>query len=422
MSNHSKLLSPSASHRWIPCTGSSQLIVDAKIENPDSPASIRGTAMHDVAEQVFLGLMVDIPTEPQYKGHVIDEDEWEQIEKAVGWANEYIEGLDDEDVVVLTEGEVSMPAPYDDCFGTADIIIYSPRLKLVCVLDYKFGYNHVGALANPQLKTYVMAAILSNPDWEVEEVNYGILGPQFNRYIDVADMGWDEIRDWYDTVLAPRMEAIVAGKGTLSAGGHCESAYCPMRGQCPEQNKYATDIMEDFVNSDDESYLPSQIVTPEKVATVTADGEHLVLTDRELGEAYDKLQGIKSIISSMESVIMTRLQDGNTIECKEGSLKLVNGQGKRVFKDEDRAIKYLKNKLGAEKCYVKKLITAPQAEKLMKPLMKDSKQIKDNFYGHVEKLDGALTFARATDRRPEVTYEDPLLGGAIEDEVDDIIL
>ena len=253
---HSKL-SFSGRDRWRNCPASVHL--SAGLPDNSSPAAAEGTCAHTVAEfyvrQAFNlpgAVAGDAPMQEFPEGFDPEgktREEWneelrmhgkayarfigEQITTAAGENRDWIIGRD---VFVMLELKVSIPSIHDQLFGTADCIIWIPSLRLLSVIDYKYGFGHVdiGTVddTNPQLSAYMVAAaeVLPEPP---QTMRVAVYQPRLPTAMQAPlDLPGEwlqrerlKLRDETAAVDAPGAAA------NVKAGDHCR--YCKAKPKCP---------------------------------------------------------------------------------------------------------------------------------------------------------------------------------------------
>ena len=120
------------------------------------------------------------------------------------------------------------------------------------------------------------------------------------------------------------------------------------------------------------------------------------LTDEQIADIFTISGDIQSLLKDIGAYAYDRAMAGKPLP----GTKLVKGRlGNRAWADEDAADQWMSNHLGSDDRYTKKVITPPQAEKLLKPL-KLSKTIIGNFEKLITRKEGGLSIAPASDKRP----------------------
>ena len=390
MSNNTEhsWFSPSAAHRNIPCPGSAKLA--ATLPNPDSVHSRSGTECHTAMEfAVSFEVEEFAPT-----GFTIDpKNQAELCDIALGSLKELMEGNGLTLADVVTERKVDLADfGHPDIFGTCDVKAYNEESKRLLIVDYKFGYNPVSSVNNPQGMIYALANLAEHP--EAEEVLIGIIQPQESRIADCWVTTVGHLKDWYNTTLAPAIEAAKSDDAPLNPGED-QCKYCPVSkvGCSAQTQKYLTAI---------EDFKPA---------------EAHQLNDEKLVKLVDLLPGMKDAIKAVEVAAVARLKNGSSTMRER--YKLVERQTKRKWKDPEGAEAWLKSKRFKQKEYLKTAVVTPtQAEKLVKS-KKFSVSVIEDFRSMIEKPKGQLTYAPLADKRKPVEINE--VAAIDSDQLEDIL-
>lgn len=153
---HSKL-PPSSAHRWLVCTLSPQM--EAPFPNTTSEAAEQGTAAHSMAEQKVKRLLKE-PCERE----PTDFDDEEMEEHTDNYRTFVLDQIQEakqytDDPLVMVEQRLSFEDIIPGGFGTADLIIATP--KKLWITDLKYGKGvpvYVSQGLNPQLCIYAYGA------------------------------------------------------------------------------------------------------------------------------------------------------------------------------------------------------------------------------------------------------------------------
>ncbi len=226
---HSKL-PPSSAHRWLVCTLSPQM--EAPFPNTTSEAAEQGTAAHSMAEQKVRRLLKEPcerkPTDfddeemeehtDNYRTFVLD-----QIQEAKQYTDEPL---------VMVEQRLSFEDIIPGGFGTADLIIATP--KKLWITDLKYGKGvpvYVSQGLNPQLCIYAYGAY-SNLKYlfpDVESVTMTIYQPRIGN-IDSFEISIKELLEWAEGYVKPRAIEAAGPGGVLVPGDHCK--FCKAKAVC----------------------------------------------------------------------------------------------------------------------------------------------------------------------------------------------
>ena len=274
---HSKL-SFSGRDRWRACPISVQL--SAGMPDKSGPAAEEGTRAHLVAEWYVrqLGEAFGLPpvTPAMMQDAPLQTPVWEldrfkkladkpaELEnEVIAWNEElrangrkyrdFIVALipDGEQAFISLEQKVRAKSISEHLFGTADCLIWLPRLRKLIVVDYKYGFVEVeigefdatGKLirANAQLSAYAVAALDQCTLDAAGGIQLAVFQPR--RTFGKPAQALDLPPEWVQTerlALAREVAAVEAG-GEPNPGPHCR--YCKGRSKCqPVHNALAAGI------------------------------------------------------------------------------------------------------------------------------------------------------------------------------------
>ncbi len=374
---HSRL-APSASDRWLECTGSIALIGEEPKRDDDNAASRDGTAAHSLLE-----VCLKKGTSPHRligkkapNGIVWTEQMADSVERAL----DYIRSRPKSALEVrYVEAELKIPVIEDK--GHIDVG-FTSKVQIEAI-DYKNGRGLVEAEKNPQMRLYGLGLFYALPVADRRRILYyrgTIIQPNAgNGDPRSEEIPIGELLKW-EEVVRKKVKAIRDGKGTLKAGDHCK--YCPAAGRCPELAKTSIEAAgNDF----------EQFMDPAPLLARIPLGRGL-LTDKQVKTAWDRIQLIKIWMESIQKTVWNIVADGkgDTI-----GMKFVEGKSNRRWRDEDKARAALYKLLLPEEVDVVSLIGVPAAEKLLK---KEFVKLK----AHVEKPQGNAALATLEDPRPAI--------------------
>lgn len=178
MSNHARL-SPSASSRWLKCSGS--LTLEELYPNTTNQYAEYGTAAHELAAESFVAL-----THPNVKmgapmsnGVVVDE---EMVEHVRTYLSFLLKLRRSNDIYIEQRLDFSDALGIPDSFGTGDALIVSKTtLKII---DLKMGKGvKVNANNNSQLMLYALGALAKFPDHKFQKIEMIIYQPRIAGHI-----------------------------------------------------------------------------------------------------------------------------------------------------------------------------------------------------------------------------------------------
>ena len=263
---HSKL-SFSGRDRWRACPISVQL--SAGMTDKSGPAAEEGTRAHLVGEWYVrqLGETHGLPPvseammqEAPAQKPVMELDRFTKLAdkpaeleaEAAKWNDElrthgkayraFILSLipAGEQAFISLEQKVRVKSISEHLFGTADCLIWLPRLRKLIVVDYKYGFVEVeigefdasGNLlrANAQLSAYAVAA-LDQCTLDADSIELAVYQPR--RTFGKPEQRLTLPQGWLQTERAAlaREVAAVEAPGAPNPGSHCR--YCKGKSKCP---------------------------------------------------------------------------------------------------------------------------------------------------------------------------------------------
>lgn len=232
---HAKL-SASGASRWINCPVSPQ--IEELFPEITSDASAEGTLAHELAEIEQQKALDNIQPATYYeKLDEIKRSEYykpEMIEHVTSYVDYVLEIINNGyrarlNVSVNCEVRLDLSAYIPEGFGTSDnFILVGNTLH---VIDLKYGFLHVNAYDNSQLKIYAIGAMeLYGWDIDIELIVLHIVQPRIANYskYELTPM---QLNDWAQNELIPLAQrAYDDGYGEQVAGEHCR--FCRAAGDC----------------------------------------------------------------------------------------------------------------------------------------------------------------------------------------------
>lgn len=382
---HAKL-SPSAAERWFNCPGS--VVLSADIPESNSSYADEGTKAHGLAEL----MLTDKPCALGYTAEMRDN---------VRVYVDHVKALADGPGITLqVEQQVKVS---DDCWGTADALIWNPKLKTLYVRDLKYGAGVAVEVSNNlQLKIYALAALLT-AEYPAEVIDVGVVQPRIphadgtaraKEYlaVDLLDFHADLLDAIERVKAAHRFGDLVAGwrasekQIDKDAAAEWEDKYlhptvkgcqwCPASATCPKVKQLAQETAK-------------QAFT---VATVDNGGVRSY-DPAELADTLDKLPILEAWIKNVREFAYAEAEKGHAIP----NYKLVEKRPSRKWRDEQEAADAL-DMLGVE-CFEKKLMTPAAVEKT---LPKDRKNLLEQL---TIKESSGHTLVHESDKRPAVSLD-----------------
>ena len=273
---------------------------------------------------------------------------------------------------VLIEKRVDFSRYVPEGFGTADCLILAG--DTLHVIDYKHGKGVVvDADHNPQMMLYALGAMDElSLLYRFNTVHMVIVQPRVNN-ISEFTMTADELREWGESVVKPKAEAAISGKGEFEAGDWCR--FCRAKQQC--KTRY---------ESNDSLY-------PE----LSERHDPRLITLDELGEYLKRGRDMAAWLEDMKEYALSESLAGAEVP----GWKAVEGRGSRAFTDTDEAVDTLiKNGIDESVLYERRVLTLAQMEKAV------GKKAFGEIVGNlVVKTPGKPTLVEESDKRPKITNQ-----------------
>lgn len=174
--------SASATERLWQCSGS--LALTDGLPETTSEAADWGTACHQLAEKCLRGngpADRHIGTTEKGKSHscVVDEEMAETAQTYVDYVTSVAESDPDAQMWIEQHFTLASLNPPFEAGGTADAVIYLPRIRTLEVVDLKGGRGHVvEVIGNPQGRTYALGAMLAHQGLDVDHIRVTIVQPR----------------------------------------------------------------------------------------------------------------------------------------------------------------------------------------------------------------------------------------------------
>ena len=370
------LLSASGAHRWLHCTGSPLLEKDF----PDSTSvyAQEGTLAHYLCELKLMAYTGEITKRKltSMKNKLMKSELWQPEMDSTSEA--YLDYIKDITMsytvkpVILTEKRVDFSRYVPEGFGTADCLILAG--DTLHVVDYKHGKGVVvDADHNPQMMLYALGAMSElSLLYRFKFVHMTIVQPRVNN-ISEFTMTADELIEWGESVVKPKAEAAMSGKGEFEAGDWCR--FCRAKQQC--KTRYESN----------DSLYPQ----------LSAQHDPRLITLAELGEYLKRGRDMAAWLEDMKEYALSESLAGVEVP----GWKAVEGRGSRAFTNTDDAVDTLiKNGIDESVLYERRVLTLAQMEKAV------GKKAFGELVGDlVVKNPGNPTLVEESDKRPRITNQ-----------------
>lgn len=390
-------LGPSSAKRWLNCPGSVR--ATRGLPSSSSEYADEGTAahavsewcrIHDVEAKKFLGWKVEVSRGAQTRVFDCDQEMVDSVQEFVDWCNE----------VPATQVLIEETLPFEEWvpggFGTLDDARLRPGRAVIT--DFKHGKGvQVYAEENEQLMCQALSVYLEW-DWlfDFEEFELRIAQPRLGHF-DSWKVSLNDLLNWASNVLNPGAVFVNSPEGEkkFAAGSWCQ--FCKIKQTCETRALWS---------------LSQVVQVPEDEfedldAAVAAAAEVEPIIDGQMnGDALSKCLTVVDLVASwckdVKAHAMRLLQQRVPV----GDWKLVEGRSKRTWAlEEEQMVDVLKDEGGIDP-YQHKLLTPPQAEKLIgkKHLIMTARDDEGNLI-YVSKPPGKPKLAPGSDKRPAMSLD-----------------
>lgn len=367
------LLGASSAARWIACPPSAR--ATEHLPEDTSKYAEEGTRAHEVCEVALRrnlknweqgqALMEVIP------GGALGNDE--KSSEIIRAANQYLDfvylqwGLYIHQPSVFIEQEVDVSQWVPGGFGTCDCLLICDGI--LHIIDFKYGQGvPVTPERNPQLMYYALGACaLFEGIEEVSTVRLSIVQPRMQEEPQTWELSLADLLTWAREVLQPAAEMAWRGEGEFCTGPHCR--FCKAHPACRAwKDKYGP------------------------LAGFEPYAEPATLSDEELADWLQKVQGLAAYAKDLEEYAQQALLEGRTLP----GWKLVQGRSTRKWTDQDAAFQQMQaDGIDEAMLYTRTPITLTVAEKMI-----GKKKFAETMSAFITKAPGAPKLAQASDPRP----------------------
>lgn len=264
-------ISPSKLERAVLCPGSANATKD--IPWKDTPASLRGRALHDAMALLFQAGDQAWPSvrEAIASNKYCDPSkDVKQVEEALEWGRGLLPADDNAKILIEQGVDVEWMGLGG---GRVDAMFISPKYSQAVLIDWKFGSGPVPDPAtNWQMRAYGCGLLTSQKALDLQAVEPAIIQPGAYKKDDaVRSHVWskEELRGFGAEIK--KMVALAKTPGApLIAGPHCRGTFCDARETCPAFKAYEEGRAHEKV-----------VVEQAKVATITTMGTPVEITPAE---------------------------------------------------------------------------------------------------------------------------------------------
>lgn len=364
------LLGASSAARWIACTPSAR--ATEGLPDQESTYAAEGTRAHEACEHALRyklkkwedGKPFDLLT---------DWAQWSMPTEMFNAACRYTSFIYDLWVGftsrpgVFIEQEVNVEQWVPGGFGTCDCLLIGDGV--LHIVDLKYGQGvPVSPVRNPQLMYYALGAYALFDGLEsIDTVRMSIVQPRIQEEPETWELPLSDLLSWAREVLQPAAEMAWRGEGTFCPGEHCR--FCKAHPACRGwQGKYGP------------------------LAGFEPLPQPATLTDEELGEWLQKVEGLAAYARELEDYAQTALLEGRTLP----GWRLVQGRSTRKWTDQDAAFRQMEaDGIDEAMLYTRTPISLTAAEKML-----GKKKFAEVMSAFITRAPGAPKLAKDSDPRP----------------------
>ena len=362
------LLGASSAARWIACTPSAR--ATEHLPGGTSKYAEEGTRAHELCEGTLRHRLAEWEHDQPVNFLLKAPDNPPEMIKA---ADQYVSFIHDLWVgfpcrpgVFIEQGvDVSRWVPQG--FGTCDCLLIGGGL--LHIIDFKYGQGvPVNPERNPQLMYYALGAYeLFRETDEIEVVRMSIVQPRMQEEPQTWELPLADLLTWAREVLAPAAHMAWRGEGEFVTGEHCR--FCKAHPACRAwKDKYGP------------------------LAGFEPYPEPVTLSDEELGEWLQKLEGLAAYAKDLEEYAQQALLDGRSLP----GWKLVQGRSTRKWTDQDAAFQQMEHDgINEAMLYTRTPISLTAAEKMI-----GKKKFAETMSAFITRAPGAPKLAADSDPRP----------------------
>ena len=364
------LLGASSAARWIACTPSAR--ATESLPGETSKYAAEGTRAHELCEKALryklakweAGIPFDLLSD--WAQQSMPTEMFNAVCRYTSFIHEQWVGFSCRPGVFI-EQEVDVSRWVPGGFGTCDCLLIGDGI--LHIIDFKYGQGvPVNPEHNPQLMYYALGAYaLFDGIEEVDTVRLSIVQPRMQEEPQTWELPLADLLTWAREVLQPAAELAWRGEGVFVTGEHCR--FCKAHPACRAwKDKYGPLV----------GFEPYP--------------EPATLSDEELGEWLQKLEGLAAYAKDLEEYAQQALMEGRTLP----GWKLVQGRSTRKWTDQNAAFRQMEaDGIDEARLYTRTPISLTAAEKML-----GKKKFAEVMSAFIARAPGAPKLAAASDPRP----------------------
>ena len=364
------LLGASSAARWIACTPSAR--ATEGLSDQESTYAAEGTRAHELCEKALryklaqweAGIPFDLLSD--WAQQSMPTEMFNAVCRYTSFIHEQWVGFPCRPGVFV-EQEVDVSQWVPGGFGTCDCLMIGDGI--LHIIDFKYGQGvPVSPVRNPQLMYYALGAYALFDGLEsIDTVRMSIVQPRIQEEPETWELPLPDLLSWAREVLQPAAEMAWRGEGAFCPGEHCR--FCKAHPACRGwQEKYGS------------------------LAGFEPLPQPATLTDEELGEWLQKLEGLAAYAKDLEEYAQQALLDGRSLP----GWKLVQGRSTRKWTDQDAAFQQMEHDgIDEAMLYTRTPISLTAAEKMI-----GKKKFAETMSAFITRAPGAPKLAQASDPRP----------------------
>jgi len=365
---HSSLIGGSIADRRENCLASYKLELAAPTP-PSSKYANEGTMLHSVVERCVNENIdpVKLTGYTEAGAKMTASLAQELVQPALDALDALLDAYGIEEYDLITEARVAYKE--FDGFGTCDLLISTDKHLLL--VDWKFGRGVMvnGGAGNTQLKFYAGAALETVPEFFEgdKEIVLAIIQPAKDEPLSHGTITREALDEYVAGMKRAVGKILADDVGDPVPGRWCR--WCNAAPTCPSKRSQVEHALDQ-------------------------DPRSTAIDPIQFGEMLQQAEQVEDWAKSVRAAAYSALEQGKPIK----GYKLVQRQRRRYWTDEERAVEALLT-AGINDAFEKrKLISPAQAEKKVKSVGGNPKDLAEL----IEARSAGLTIAPADDKRPAV--------------------